>query len=128
MYKIKRKENLIDTLQFENSKGEKLTIEVKINLLEKINSYQKAYRAVEISQIEIQKGSKDMRKLGNAIIDVIEVVFGEDNGKKMITFYDGDYAELLIDLWPFIVNKVHPAFIKAKKQREKEIKENIKKL
>ena len=52
----------------------------------------------------------------------------EDNGKKMITFYDGDYAELLIDLWPFIVNKVHPAFIKAKKQREKEIKENIKKL
>lgn len=127
MYVIERKNKFIETLVLKD-KGKELKVEVNIELLRTLNRYLKATRVLEIAQIEIQKGGKDFGKLGNAILEVMEIVFGNEKGKEIIDFYDGDYAELLLDIYPFITNVVTPAYMEAKKQREKEIKQRIKRL
>lgn len=128
MYKIKRQSNYIDTLELENECGKTLKLDIKINITEKLNSFYKTFRAVELANIEISKGSKDYTLLGNAIIELLKIVFNEDNALKMIEFYDNEYHELIIDVFPFILNKVKPAFERAKKEREKQGKRNLKML
>lgn len=129
MYTVERKSNFIETLCLKNKKNNtQLMIDVKINLTKTMNIFEKKMRALQIAQLEIQKGGQDFKKVGDAILDIIEIIFGNDDGKKIIDFYDGDYAELLIDLFPFIIGVVVPAYQKANKQRQKEIKQRIRKL
>lgn len=127
MYTVEKKNDLIDTLCLKN-KGEELKIEVKLNLTKTLTAFEKSFRKLQLVQIEIQKGSKDFKKMGDAILDVFEIVFGKEDSAKMINFYDGDYTTLLIDVYPFIINVVFPAFEKAKKQRQKEIKQRVNRL
>lgn len=127
MYTVEKKNDLIDTLCLKN-KGEELKIEVKLNLTKTLTAFEKSFRKLQLVQIEIQKGSKDFKKMGDAILDVFEIVFGKEDSAKMINFYNGDYTTLLIDVYPFILNVVFPAFEKAKKQRQKEIKQRVNRL
>lgn len=127
MFVIKRKENLIETVKFENN-GKELIIDVKVNLLNTLNKYEKASRAIQLSILDIQKGKiTDAKKIGDVIIGMLTIVFGNDT-QKIIDFYDGDYTELLLDVWPFIISVVTPAYQKVKKQRQKEITQRIKKI
>lgn len=127
MFVIKRKENLIETVKFENN-GKELMIDVKVNLLNTLNKYEKASRAIQLAIVDIQKGKlTDAKKIGDVIIEMLTIVFGNDT-QKIIDFYDGDYTELLLDVWPFIISVVTPAYQKVKKQRQKEIKQRIKKI
>lgn len=127
MFVIKRKENLIETVKFENN-GKELIIDVKVNLLNTLNKYEKASRAIQLAIIDIQKGKlTDAKKIGDVIIEMLTIVFGNDT-QKIIDFYDGDYTELLLDVWPFIISVVTPAYQKVKKQRQKEITQRIKKI
>ena len=127
MFVIKRKENLIETVKFENN-GKELIIDVKVNLLNTLNKYEKASRAIQLAIVDIQKGKiTDAKKIGDVIIGMLTIVFGNDT-QKIIDFYDGDYTELLLDVWPFIISVVTPAYQKVKKQRQKEITQRIKKI
>ena len=127
MFVIKRKENLIETVKFENN-GKELIIDVKVNLLNTLNKYEKASRAIQLAIIDIQKNKlTDAKKIGDVIIGMLTIVFGNDT-QKIIDFYDGDYTELLLDVWPFIISVVTPAYQKVKKQRQKEINQRIKKI
>lgn len=127
MYTVERKKDLIDTLCLKDGEKE-LKIEVKLNLTKTLTTFEKSFRKLQLVQIEIQKGSKDFKKMGDAILDVFEIVFGKEDSTKMINFYDGDYTTLLIDVFPFILNVVFPAFEQAKKQRQKEIKQRVNRL
>lgn len=127
MYTVERKKDLIDTLCLKDGEKE-LKIEVKLNLTKTLTTFEKSFRKLQLVQIEIQKGSTDFKKMGDAILDVFEIVFGKEDSTKMINFYDGDYTTLLIDVFPFILNVVFPAFEKAKKQRQKEIKQRVNRL
>ena len=127
MFVIKRKENLIETVKFENN-GKELIIDVKVNLLNTLNKYEKASRAIQLAIVDIQNGKlTDAKKIGDVIIEMLTIVFGNDT-QKIIDFYDGDYTELLLDVWPFIISVVTPAYQKVKKQRQKEITQRIKKI
>lgn len=127
MYTVERKKDLIDTLCLKDGEKE-LKIEVKLNLTKTLTTFEKSFRKLQLVQIEIQKGSKDFKKMGDAILDVFEIVFGKEDSTKMINFYNGDYTTLLIDVFPFILNVVFPAFEKAKRQRQKEIKQRVNRL
>lgn len=127
MYTVERKQKLIETLRLKNGNKE-LLIDVKLDLLGTLQKYEKTLRSLSLAQIEIEKGGKNFEKLGNAILEIIEIVFGKKDGQKIIDFYEGDYVELLLDIYPFIINVVSPAYMKVKKQREKEIKQKIKRL
>lgn len=128
MYKVKRKQKFIEQFQVENPDGEQLTLDVEIALDKQFNDFQKNFRAMEVANIEIQKGSFDYKKLGYAVIGVMNVVFGEKNAEKLIAFYGSNYIELIQDVMPFITDVVKPQFEKEMKQRRKENKAKLRQL
>lgn len=128
MYKVKRKQKFIEQFQVENPDGEQLTLDVEIALDKQFNDFQKNFRAMEVANIEIQKGSFDYKKLGYAVIGIMNVVFGEKNAEKLIAFYGANYIELIEDVMPFIIDVVKPQFEKEMKQRRKENKAKLRQL
>lgn len=128
MYKVKRKQKFVEQFQVENPDGETLTLDVEIALDKQFNDFQKNFRSMEVANIEIQKGSFDYKKLGYAVIGLMNVIFGEKNTEKLIAFYGANYIELIQDVMPFIVNVIKPQFEKEMKQRRKENKMKLREL
>lgn len=128
MYKVKRKQKFTETFQVENPNGETLTLDVEIALDKQFNDFFKNFRSMEVANIEIEKGSFDYKKLGHAVMGVMNVVFGESNAEKLINFYGANYIELIEDVMPFITEVVKPQFEKEVKQRKKDNKAKLRQL
>lgn len=47
--------------------------------------------------------------LGQTIIYFFNVVFGEKNTEKILAFYEGNYDEMLLKVYPFILKEFIPA-------------------
>jgi hypothetical protein len=45
---------------------------------------------------------------GNAIFAVMDLFFGEENRKKIVTFYDWNYVEMTQVILPYITDKLLP--------------------
>ena len=45
--------------------------------------------------INVQQGKLDYMQMGNAVISIMGVVFGENDAKKLIDFYNCNYIELI---------------------------------
>lgn len=52
-------------------------------------------------------------KLGNAVINVFKVVFGERNTADIVKFYDDRYTEMCTELLPFVTGVVIPKIREA---------------
>lgn len=47
-------------------------------------------------------------KLGQTVIDFFEIIFGEEDTKAILEFYEGNYIEMALEVMPFIQEKVLP--------------------
>lgn len=47
--------------------------------------------------------------LGDTIIYLFNVAFGESNTKKILDFYEGNEDEMLLKVYPFFINEYLPA-------------------
>ena len=102
MYKIKRDKKFKEQLEVENDNGEKLTLDVEITLDKQLNEFTKNWRNLEVMNINVQQGKVDYMQMGNAVISIMGVVFGENDAKKLIDFYNCNYIELIQDILQFI--------------------------
>lgn len=57
--------------------------------------------------------------LGNAMVDLLQAVFGEENAKILLDFYEDSYIEMSREVLPFISNVVIPRMIKIRKDNQK---------
>lgn len=79
MYKIKRDKKFKEQLEVENDNGEKLTLDVEIALDKQLNEFTKNWRNLEVMNINVQQGKLDYTQMGNAVISIMGVVFGEND-------------------------------------------------
>lgn len=127
MYKIKRN-HLVEDLQIEDN-GKTLDLKVDINVDSVLQQYNKAqYRIAQASQAAKEAAdSKDMEKaeeaMGNAILGLFEVVFGQDQTQKIIEFYDNKALEMLGDIAPFITDVVAPKIQEAQQAIEEKYRQ-----
>lgn len=128
MYKIKRDKKFKEQLEVENDNGEKLTLDVEITLDKQLNEFTKNWRNLEVMNINVQQGKLDYMQMGNAVISIMGVVFGENDAKKLIDFYNCNYIELIQDILPFIVGVIKPQFDKVIKEHTKRNKQALKEL
>lgn len=123
MYQIKRN-HLVEELEFEDN-GKKLTVKVDINPDTILKQYNKAQYKIAQASEDAKKAAneKEMAKaeeaMGNAVLGLFEVVFGEAQTQKIIKFYDNKTLEMLGDIAPFISDVVAPQ-INAAQERIKE--------
>lgn len=60
-------------------------------------------------------------RLGRAIVDLLETVFGTENAKTLLDFYENRYIELTKEVTPFITQVVIPRCIEIKKENKKSV-------
>lgn len=62
-----------------------------------------------------------IEKLGRAIVDLLEAVFGTENANIIIKFYEGRYMEMSQEVLPFISTVVIPRMIELKADHRKSV-------
>ncbi len=117
MYQINVSERFEDKLVLNKKDGE-LVVDVSFDLLKMAQKFRSAQvdvlRAMKTAQGD--SGEK-AAALGEAIVGLFNLVFGNQNTEKIIAFYKEDYANMLLDLFPYIQNVIEPALRKESKER-----------
>lgn len=58
-------------------------------------------------------------KLGQTVIDFFETIFGEENTKTILEFYEGNYIEMVLEVVPFIQEKILPVSRAIEQQKRR---------
>lgn len=128
MYTVKRTKKFKDKFRVLDENDNETILEVEIDIDKMFNDFHQNWRAMELANIEIERGSFDYKKLGNAVIALITVVFGKKNTDKLLSVYGANYIELVQDVIPYIADVIKPEFDKQVKVRQKANKQKIKDL
>ena len=64
-----------------------------------------------------------MEKLGQAVIDMLEAVFGEEDTKTIVEFYENRYIEMSREVLPFISQVVIPRMQELAAENRKSIRQ-----
>lgn len=124
-YQIIRKNRIKEELQLCHANGDiALTIPVDINVDEMGAKVIKAQETLAEAQNLVRENPnapEALEAFGRAICTLFAVLFGEDNTAKILEFYEGNYAEMLIDIFPFINDAVMPAIKEASASRKAQL-------
>lgn len=130
MYQVTRKNRIKEQLQLCHADGTvALTADVDLNVDMIANRVSKAYETLGMAQLALQEAPNDgaaMEAYGNAVISVFNVIFGEENTLKIVEFYENNWTEMLLDLFPFINNEIMPKIREASADRKAQLLEAAK--
>lgn len=62
--------------------------------------------------------------LGNAVVNMLEAVFGKENTEVILEFYENRYIELVKEVLPFITKCVIPRCMEIRKENQNRILES----
>lgn len=121
MYQIQRTKPFEDTIELCDG-GEALQIKYQVTITP---DFARNARALQVKIIDLQRKAKteqEFESLGRAIVDLFELIFGVENTQKIIAFYEGDYANMLMDLFPYLRNTVFEELNRRTAARVKSLK------
>lgn len=125
MYTITRKNRIKEQLQLCHADGTvALVAEVDLNVDQIAVRVNKAYETLGMAQLALQKSPQDEKALeayGSAVIAVLSVIFGEDQTKSIVAFYENNWSEMLLDLFPFINDEIMPKIREASTARKAQL-------
>lgn len=59
--------------------------------------------------------------LGNTVIDILEAVFGKEDAKTILDFYENKYVEMCQEVMPFVTGIVIPEVRKIAQENKKQV-------
>lgn len=120
-YKLSKSKNIIDTLELEDGR----ILKVKAN----IGAIAHKFNAVYNTIIKCQKSEmtpSNAEKLGDSIIELMEITLGKENTDILIEYYEDDYVEMIEKIVPFIEGVFIPEIKKFVEEKQRVAKENYK--
>jgi hypothetical protein len=116
MYQITRN-HVVEDLELDDN-GKKLQLHVDLNVDTILRRYLQVAGELTKAQQAVRKGMTEekVEALGVAILNVFSVIFGDDQAKQLIDFYDGAYTEMLADVAPFINDVIAPKVSEAQQR------------
>ena len=124
-YTITRKNRLKEELQLCHADGSlALTATVDINIDEIGQRISKAYEMLGMAQNELEKAPTSVEAMtayGDAVIAVFTVIFGEEDTDAILRFYENNYSEMLLDIFPFINDEILPKVRDASEARKNQL-------
>lgn len=131
-YQAMKHKQFVEEFELVDENGEiKKTIHVKLDaddIVVKLNrKYAELTKALAVSTEMKRKAQSNedvsdaFEKLGNAAMDLFEAVFGKEDTKVIVEFYEGRYIEMVKEVTPFITKCVIPRCIEIKKENQKNI-------
>ncbi len=132
-YQIKRKQKVTEHLELVDENGVVVhVLEVNLdadNMVKKIHrKYAELMKTLsETTEIKRKAESGEIleecvEKLGHAVVALFEAVFGVDDTKKILDFYDSCYFEMCTDVVPFITEVVIPQIQKINEENRKKVR------
>ena len=125
MYTITRKNRIKEQLQLCHADGTvALVVDVDLNVDEIAARVNKAYETLGMAQNALQKAPNSPQALeayGNAVMSIFSVLFGDEDAAKLLEFYEGNYTEMLLDVFPFINNEILPKIREASADRKAQL-------
>lgn len=125
MYQVQRKNRIKEELQLVNADGTVADIiTVDLNVDEIAARVSKSYETLGMAQNALQEdphSEKLLEAYGNAVVAVFTVIFGEDGCNKILNFYENNYTEMLLDLFPFINDVIMPKIREASEARKQQL-------
>lgn len=125
MYTITRKNRIKEDLQLCHANGDvALTLSVDINVDEISGRLAQRQRQMQEAAARAQNAPDNddaVKSYGEAVIAFFEVLFGEDGAKQLLAFYEDNYTEMLIDVFPFINEEILPKIAEASADRKKKL-------
>lgn len=129
-YQARRSRKLYEEFELVDENGDVVhTLKVSLDADDMVVAINRKYTALTralTETTEAQRKAKDkkeleecMETLGRAVLDLIEAVFGEENGKILVDFYEGRYLELSREVLPFISQVVIPRLVEIRKENQK---------
>lgn len=130
MYQVTRKNRIKEQLQLCHANGDvALTVDVDLNVDEISARVNKAYEVLGVAQNALKKDEKNEKLLeayGKAVVAVFSVIFGEENAERILDFYEGNFTEMLLDIFPFINGEIMPKIREASAARRNQLMEAAK--
>ena len=109
---LERKKKLVDTLELKNEDGSTFAIlNIDLDVDRIMAEYNRARNDVIRAQQKIKADPQNpeiLNEYGKAIVSVLDVLFGAENTKKRLEFYENKYSELLEMIFPYISNEIEP--------------------
>lgn len=120
MYKITKGANRLERdLEITDKSGNQIAVfHVSITMREMETRVAKAYEQMSIAQAELKKNPCAVEAYGKAVIAFFETIFG-DQTAELLSIYENDYTQMLLDIVPFIQDEIMPA-LKAMSETTKE--------
>lgn len=119
-YKIVRN-HIVEQLEIEDN-GTTHTLNVELNVDQILREYNKAQYSIAAAQkaAVLAKNGEDMEKaeemMGEAVLSLFEVVFGEEQTKDILQIYNNRTIEMLSDIAPFITEVIQPRIVEAQQR------------
>lgn len=131
-YQARRSRKLYEEFELVDENGDVVHIlKVSLDADDMVVAINRKYTALTralTETTEAQRKAKDkkeleecMETLGRAVLDLIEAVFGEENGKVLVDFYEGRYLEMSREVLPFISQVVIPRLVEIRKDNQKNV-------
>jgi hypothetical protein len=118
MYQITRNHVVEDLKVTDAGTGEELVLHVDLSVDQVMQRYLQAAEAFTKARNNASKGLTEERveKLGEAILNLFVVIFGQEQAQKLVDFYGESYTEMLADVVPFINEVVAPKINEAQQR------------
>ena len=87
-------------------------------LSEKYTALVKALQEVQGINAQKDPGAA-LETVGNAVTDILEAVFGADDTRVIVEFYNGHYMEMCTEVMPFVTATVIPAVRRIARENKK---------
>ena len=126
MYTIQRKNKHIhEELELLSIDGkDKMIVTVNLDIDQIAARMAKSYEMMGMLQNELKKDPKNqgtMEAFGQAVLEIFKIIFGDDQAGEILKFYENDYTEMLVDLFPFINEQIMPQVKEASRQRREQL-------
>lgn len=126
-YQIKKSNRITEDVEFLGENGEvELTLKLDIDIERIAGDFRKAQIAVMNAEKAVKEKQTDelLEAYGKAIVNFIQLIFGNENTQKLIDYFDGRYINMMCQTLPFICDVVIPTLKKSVLQKKKLIADN----
>ncbi len=131
-YQAKRRKRFEEDFELVDEKGQVVhTLHVALDADDMAAKLYRKWEALtktltEVNEIKRQMGDKEsmgdcIEKLGRAVVELMDAVFGPEDAQVIVEFYEGRYIELCKEVTPFISQVVIPRCSEIKKENQKNI-------
>lgn len=129
-YQAKRSKKYVEDFELVDAEGNiKHTLHISLDADDMTVKINRKYVALTRALSEITEAKRKVETaedlqgvfetLGNAMVDLLQAVFGEENAKILLDFYEDSYIEMSREVLPFISNVVIPRMIEIRKDNQK---------